>query len=119
MDERRARRQDRQRVRVDRHAARRPGNDDHVVPYDAAASRDGDRGRAVCVQRPRQHERNHRRHAVRRDHARRCGRQPPAERERARHRALPGQARGGTREQARVVTRRPRGAPFRRAAVRR
>ena len=43
----------------------------------------------VRLQRPRQHERNHRRHAVRRDHARGRGRQPPAERT-SRHRALPG-----------------------------
>ena len=58
-----------QRVRFHGDATRRPGNHDYQLSHHAAASRHGDRRRALQRIRPDAHGANHRRHAVRRNHA--------------------------------------------------
>src|SRR3546814_18661817 len=60
--------------------------------------------RALLLPGPGEHGRDQRRHALWRDHARQGRRQPPAERERAGDRPLPGAPCGGDRRQAGCLT---------------
>ena len=92
-------RQDRQRLRVERQPAWRPGVDDPVGSRRAAASRHGDRRPPLHLQGPAADGRDHRQLALRRLDAGR-GRQwrrPPAERERAERCQVSGPARCGGR----------------------
>ena len=70
-------RQSRQRLRQYRHPARRPGNNHYQLSYHPAASRHDHRRRTLCRTAADEHERNNRRHPLRRHHPGRGGRLPP------------------------------------------
>jgi len=95
----RARGQDRQRLRLDRDAARRLGDDHHLLPHHSPPSWHDHRRPALFLSRPDEDGRSVRRHTLWRDDARGRRRLTLAERERAWRSTLPGTACGGDRSQ--------------------
>ena len=98
-------RQGGQCVHVHSHAAWRAGNHDHLVSFHVAAPRHDPRGGSLFLPGDHEHERDHRRIAVWREHAGRRRRQPSTVRKRIEGRPFPGKPCGASGQEAICLTR--------------